>query len=228
MTIHFGKVKPGTKLYIPFHTFGSSGESITISGFTAADIEIYKDGNVVQRASDAGYTLLDTDGIDFDSATLSAGVHGFSIDLADNTTANFYANGSQYMVAVGPITVNAQTVNFIAATFSIGYPGSILDTTVLQYSSQTVFTLTKGPAEADAINGCPVLIHDVASEVQIQIGCVLDYAVTSKSVTLDADPGIFTFANTDNISIFPKTGVGFINGNLVIGAGTSGNKWRGQ
>ena len=227
MTIHFGKVKPGTKLYIPFHTFSSDdpAASMTITGLATSDIEIYKDGNEVQRASDAGYTLEATDGIDVDGIT---GIHEFSIDLADDTTANFFSAGSQYKVVVSSITLDAGVINFIAATFSIGYEGSLLDTTVLAYTSQTVFTLTKGPAEADAINGCPVIIHDKASEVQMQIGVVLDYTVTSKSVTLDADPNIFTFAANDNISIMPKTGVGFINGNVVIGAGTSGDKWRGQ
>lgn len=86
--IDLGIVKPGTTLYIPFATYDSNdpSASVTLTGLATTDIEVYKDGSVTQRASDAGYALLDTDGIDFDGTT---GVHGFSIDLADNTTAGF-------------------------------------------------------------------------------------------------------------------------------------------
>jgi hypothetical protein len=107
----------GSTLYVPFATYdGGTGASITLTGLAVTDIEIYKDGSVTQRASDAGYTLLDTDGIDFDGLT---GIHGFSIDLSDDTTAGFYAAGSQYFVVVSSVTVDAQTVNFIACAFRI-------------------------------------------------------------------------------------------------------------
>jgi hypothetical protein len=119
MTIHLGYVATGTTLYIPFHTFNSSGASVTISGLAVTDIEIYKDGSVTQRSSDAGYTLLDTDGIDFDGLT---GIHGFSINLNDNTDAGFYAAGSFYWVVVSAVTVDSQTVSFVAATFFLGPP----------------------------------------------------------------------------------------------------------
>ena len=87
--IDLGTVRPGTTLYIPFNTFDSNdpSASVTLTGLAVTDIEIYKDGSVTQRASDSGYTLLDTDGIDFDTIT---GIHGFSISLADNATAGFW------------------------------------------------------------------------------------------------------------------------------------------
>lgn len=116
MTLHLGDVPASSTLYIPFDTIAEGVGSITISGLAVTDIEIYKNGSVTQRSSDAGYALLDTDGIDFDSIT---GVHGFSVDLSDNTDAGFYAVGSFYWVVVSSITVNGQTVSFIAATFRI-------------------------------------------------------------------------------------------------------------
>lgn len=110
-------VPAGDTLPIMFHTFdGGTGASITLTGLVAGDIEIYKDGSITQRASDAGYTLLDTDGIDFDGIT---GIHGFSIDTGDNTDAGFYTVGSWFTVVVSAVTVDAQTVNFIAAQFRI-------------------------------------------------------------------------------------------------------------
>ena len=105
----------------------------------------------------------------------TTGIHGFSIDLADNTTAGFYAAGSQYWVVVASITVDAATVNFVAATFRIGYPDAILDTTIATLASQTSFTLTSGPAEDDALNGRLCIIHDVASAVQVGHAVISDY-----------------------------------------------------
>lgn len=122
----------GDTLPIPFNTFGSANESITLTGLAVTDIEIYKDGGVTQRASDNGYTLLDTDGIDFDGLT---GIHGFSIDLSDNSDAGFYAVGPWYTVVVSAITVDAQTVSFVAAQFriasaTVGLAGTNLDAAV--------------------------------------------------------------------------------------------------
>lgn len=118
MTIHFDKVPAGSTLYVPFTTYGGTdGESVTVTGLAVTDIEIYKNGSTTQRASDAGYSLLDTDGIDFDGIT---GLHGFSIDLSDNTDSGFYAVGSFYWVVVSAVTVDSQTVSFVAATFRIG------------------------------------------------------------------------------------------------------------
>ena len=212
--IDFGTVRPGTTLYIPFHTFDSNdpSASVTITGLATTDIEIYKDGSTTQRASDAGYALLDTDGIDFDSTT---GIHGFSIDLSDNTTANFYEAGSQYWVVVASITVDAATVNFLAATFRIGYPDAILNTTIATLASQTSFTLEEGPADNDALNGFRVIIHDLASDVQLAHGIVSDYVGSTRTVTLKADPGIFTMAAGDNASFFAPALVSTTAGNTL-------------
>lgn len=125
MTLSLGNVDAGSTLYIPFHTFDSNGASITLTGLAVTDIEIYKNGSVTQRSSDAGYVLLDTDGIDFDGIT---GIHGFSVDLADNTDAGFYVAGSFYWIVVSAVTVDTRTVNFVAATFKIGNTKVDVDT----------------------------------------------------------------------------------------------------
>lgn len=107
----------GDVIPIMFSTYaGATGASVTLTGLAVTDIEIYKDGGTTQRASDAGYTLLDTDGIDFDGLT---GIHGFSIDTGDNTDAGFYTVGAWFTVVVSSVTVDSQTVNFIAAMFRL-------------------------------------------------------------------------------------------------------------
>lgn len=208
--IDFGTVKPGTTLYIPFATYDSNDPtaSVTMTGLAVTDIEIYKNGGTTQRSSDNGYALLDTDGIDFDSLT---GIHGFSVSLADNTDAGFYSAGAQYWIVVSSVTVDAGTVSFIAATFRIGYPDAVLDTTIATLSSQTSFTLTAGPADDNALVGAVCLVHDVASAVQIAQGVVSAYTGATKTVTLAVDPAIFTMAAGDNISFFPGVNVRYVS-----------------
>lgn len=198
--IDFGTVRPGTTLYVPFATYDSNDPtaSVTMTDFVAGDIEIYKNGGTTARASDTGYTLLGTDGID----EYGTGLHGFSIDLASNATAGFYAAGSQYWVVVGPVTVDGGVVRFVAATFRIGIPDAVLNTTISGTpGSQTSFVLASGPAEDDALNGCVVYIHDVASAVQGGWAVISDYTGSSKTVTLTAAT-TFTIADTDNVAIF--------------------------
>lgn len=117
MTYPVHYVPAGDVLPVFFSSYvGSTGASVTLTGLAVTDIEIYKDGSTTQRASDAGYTLLDTDGIDFDSIT---GIHGFSIDTGDNTDAGFYTVGAWFHVVVSAVTVDSQTVNFIACAFRL-------------------------------------------------------------------------------------------------------------
>jgi hypothetical protein len=145
MTIYLGDFAAGATIYIPFHTFNSSGASVTITGLAVTDIEVYKNGSTTQRASDAGYTLLDTDGIDFDGLT---GIHGFSINTGDNTDSGFYASGADYWVVVSAITVDSQTVSFVAATFSIENRSALRPTT----AGRTLDVASTGEAGLDFNN----------------------------------------------------------------------------
>lgn len=117
--ISWGRVALGTVLPFMFTTYdGATGASEEGSGLAVTDIEIYKaGGGLTQRSSDAGYALLDADGHALDSIV---GLAGFSVDTGDNTDAGFFVAGGYYIVVVSSVTVDAQTVNFIAGTFSLG------------------------------------------------------------------------------------------------------------
>lgn len=202
--LNLGLVKPGTTLRIPFSTFDKDdGSSITMTNYAVADILIYKDGSTTERASTSGFTAT----TDFDAKT---GKHLAIIDLADNTTAGFFAAGSEYLVALDALTVDAVVTGGWIARFRIGYDGAVLDTTIATLASQTSFTLAAGPAEDNALNGCVVRIHDVASAVQSGFGVVAAYTGSTKTVTLLAGVS-FTAAATDNISIFPPVNVQYFN-----------------
>lgn len=213
-----GMVRPGSTILVPFHTFDSNdpSASVIISAFVLADIGIYKGTSMTERASTTGVVLLDTDGIDIDLAT---GIHGFSIDLSSNATADFYTCGDHFYVTVGPITIDAATINFVAATFSIGQAGAIHNTTVATLASQTSFTLSAGSADDDAYNGCTVYIQDIASAVQVAIGYVSNYTGSSLTVTLQADPGHYTMAAGDHVSLFMPSNTFAINNARLVGDG---------
>lgn len=117
MSIDWGNIPLGTVIPFPFAAFdGGTGASLTMSGIAVTDIECYKGTSMTQRSSDAGYALMDTDGIDLDGTT---GIHGFSIDTGDNTDAGFFVAGSLYWVVVASVTIDGQTVNFVAGTFRL-------------------------------------------------------------------------------------------------------------
>lgn len=195
--LDLGVVRPGQTIIIPFSTFDKDdGSSITMTNFAAADILVYKDGSTTERASTAGFTAT----TDFDGKT---GKHVIVIDLADDTTADFWACGSEYLVAIDAVTVDAVTTGGWVARFRIGYRAAVINTTIATLASQTSFTLTAGPAEDDALNGMWCLIHDKASAVQCGWALILDYTGSTKTVTLVAGT-TFTVAAKDNISImFP-------------------------
>jgi len=208
--IHLGKVKPGSTVEFAFGSFaGSTGAPSAVTGNATSDIQIYKDGGTTQRASASGVTFT----VDFDTLT---GVNYISIDLSDNTTADFYAAGSRYTVVVSDVTIDGQTMRFPVGSFVIGLPEAILDTTIATLASQTSFTLTSGSADNNAYVGCTAYIHDAASGVQCAMGVISAYTGSTKTVTLAADPAIFTMAAKDNISILPRTNVYAWNGLTTV------------
>lgn len=150
---YLGNIPAGIVLYVPFDTFNAAGASVTMTGLATTDIKIYKNGGTTERASQAGYTLLDTDGIDFDGIT---GIHGFSIDLADNTTAGFFSVGGFYWIVIDTVTVDSQVIKFIAASFRIvqaeataGYP-SVNAALVGNASPETAAVIAAATWDLDA------------------------------------------------------------------------------
>ncbi|KKO11022.1 hypothetical protein LCGC14_0025070, partial [marine sediment metagenome] len=145
-------------LVFMFATFDSNdpSASVALSGIAVTDIEIYKNGVATTRASDAGYVLLDTDGIDFDG---KVGIGGFSIDIDNDTDAGFFAAGQEYDVVLASITVDAATINFHAGSFSIERAGGALallkgsNSLALIKTSTDRLTAVRAAVLTDWING---------------------------------------------------------------------------
>ena len=184
--ISHGNVPLNSVIPFYFDSFdGGTGASITLTGIAITDVEIFKGTSMTQRASDSGVVLLDTDGIDVDLIT---GIHGFSIDTSDNADAGFYAAGSFYTVVVASVTIDAQTVNFVAGTFRLVAIESVagvpeVDLTHVAGSTTNVSTLA---TDVQAI------IVDTA-DMQPKLG-------TPAGVSMSADIAVIE-AQTDDIGV---------------------------
>lgn len=205
--IHLGDVPASSTLYIPFTTYGkSNGESITCSGLAVTDVEIYKNGSTTQRASDAGIALLDTDGIDFDSIT---GLHGFSIDLSDNTDASFYSVGAWYWVVVSAITVDSQTVTFLAATFRIAPAEAITG----HPKTDVGGWLGTAPA-TPTVAGVPEV------DVTHWIGTAAATPTVAGVPEVDVTHWLGTASATPTVAGVPEVDITYVNGSAASGSGT--------
>jgi sorbitol-specific phosphotransferase system component IIA len=172
----------GATIAALFHTFSSAGASITLTGLAVTDVEIYKNGSATQRASDAGYALLDTDGIDFDGIT---GIHGLSIDTADNTDAGFYTVGAQFTVVVSAVTVDGQTVSLVLGSFRLmaaeataGQPAVTVN--AIANDAITASAIATGAVDAEA------LATDAVNEI---VDAVWDEVLTAATHNVASSAG---------------------------------------
>ena len=206
MPNYVGDFAVDSTVYVWFSTFDSTGASVTISNFAVGDVLVYKDGGTTQRASTSGYTLLDTDGVDFDGLT---GVHGVKIDTSDNTDAGFYAAGHEYTVVIGPITCDSRTLNFVAAEFSIERSGAALallknatyglsaletlvdgleagvNVTSIANDVITAASIATGAIDADAIADNAIDAGAIATGA-IDADAIADNAITAAAIATDA------------------------------------------
>lgn len=82
-----------------------------------------------------------------------------------------------------------------------GYGQVLVRTTIATLASQTGFTLTAGSADDNAYNGCIMVIQDASTAAQKAVAVISDYTGSTKTITLLNDPGIFTMATTDIVTI---------------------------
>jgi hypothetical protein len=85
-------------------------------------------------------------------------------------------------------------------------PHLLQSTTIATLATQVSFTLTAGSADNDAYNGSIAVITDASTAVQKAVATVSDYVGSTKTITLAADPAIFTMATGDTIEIMSALG----------------------
>jgi hypothetical protein len=80
-------------------------------------------------------------------------------------------------------------------------PTTLQNTTIASLATQISFTLIAGSADDDAYNGCIIVVEDSVTATQKCIGRILNYTGASKTITLEADPGVFSMAAGDTVDI---------------------------
>lgn len=100
----------------------------------------------------------------------------------------------------------------------------LLQTTIATLASQTSFTLTAGAPDDDTYNGCLCVVYDSATEAQVAIGVISDYAQTTKTVSLLAAPlnTGFTMAAGDFVTIIADPGLKPATANRTLVVDASG------
>lgn len=168
-------------------------------------------GDLTDQAIDAvGYTI----GIGLTSTEMTC--RQFNIELRDATATEEYLE----------TFIPGHTIGHPSAEFALANIPGAHKTTIATLASQTSFTLTTGASDDDAYNSWIVIVEDVSTNYQVAAGVVKDYTGSTKTITLSADPGVFTMAATDLITLIPPVGVKGINTGEVVGDGNA-TPWDG-
>jgi hypothetical protein len=152
---------------------------------TSTTLDDFLDTEVAAILSDTNAILVDTsttldDLIDTEIGTIVTAV-GTTIPAAVTAVDDFVDTEiADIRRAIGPAT-----------------------TTIATLASQTSFTLTAGSADDNAYNGFALNVIDQSTATQIEVGVVSDYTGATKTVTLAADPGVYTIATGDNVVLLP-------------------------
>lgn len=204
----------------------STEEGLTIS---QADVRLSKNGGAFASKADDGGNAHDENGWyiiglnDADTNTLGTlvvAIHEagalpkdreFMVVKSNEFNTRYSTDTYDVQVTgIGPAVItatsiasNAFTADEFAASAITKIQGRfvLVDTTIATLASQTSFTLTAGSANNNAYNECVAIIEDATTAAQKAVGFISDYAGGSKTVTLEADPGIFTMQATDKITI---------------------------
>lgn len=123
-----------------------------------------------------------------------------------NLNATVSSRASQTSVDTIDDFLDTEVAAIKAVTDALPTPGELTShvlvrTTIATLSTQTFFTLTAGSADDNAYNGCIIVIQDAVTAAQKAVAVILDYAGTTKGVTLLNNPAIFTMAVSDIVSI---------------------------
>lgn len=109
-------------------------------------------------------------------------------------------------------------VDNTTGTLTASSPDLLKSTTIATLASQTSFTLTAGSASDNAYKGARAVITK-ADGTNTAFGVVSAYTGASKTITLLADPGIYTMAVNDSINLIAQT----INFSQILPASPDAN-----
>lgn len=170
------------------------------------------------RSTTIVFQLFEVDGVDFrvDAVHASGDTKLMKDEGAEaNTGSGFVDEGQGYSIALTDTEMQAarnvvyvvdQTATKVwldtaLVIETVEPPGLLQASDIATLASQTSFTLAEGSADNDAYNNCTAVITDATTLEQKAHAPISNYVGSTKTVTLAADPGIFTIAAGDYIDI---------------------------
>ena len=229
--MYLGDFALGATVHGWFTTRAASGtRTDPSSALETADIRVYKNASDTERASQSGYVVTSTK----DSMT---GIVYWSVDLSDNTTADFFTTpGAEYAVVFYPDeTIDGIAVSSVVATFSVHRPTALMPVVgMAQGGSTTTVQLPSTASSTDgAYNGASVVLIYANGAIEVCGQGETAYVGSSRTFTLDRTLGT-TVASTTRVLLFlgaplgdvlPRADVRKVNGISVDGSCTAGDPW---
>lgn len=228
MSIYLGDFLDNATVYIPFTTNAAAGSRVAFSAaLEEGDIVILKNGAAMTLEASTITISQDVGG--------RTGVHTVAVNMGNDAD---FTIGADYAAVLYPDseTIDSLAPAAVLATWScenrllsaagnaaVAAAGKhvLVSTTIATLASQTSFTITAGSADNDAYNNSIVVVTDTSTSTQKAVGVVSDYVGSTKTVTLVADPGIFTMAVGDSIDILATNEVAMV---LLPAYGTAPNR----
>jgi len=176
------------------------------------DVNVNEVGDTSQTAGDLAALIatVDTnvDSILVDTADMQPRVVAIETDTSTTLETHLTdIKGGTFSGATDSLEAIRDRGDAAWTTGAGGTPPQLLQsTTIATLATQTSFTLTAGSADDDAYNGAIAVVTDSATSTQKAVGTVSDYTGATRTVTLSADPAIFTMAVGDTIEIIAALG----------------------
>jgi len=176
---------------------------------TLATIAAYIDTEIAAILEDTGTTLPATlSTIEGKVDTIDGIVDNILVDTGTTLESHLTdVKGATFSGATDSLEALRDRGDAAWTTGAGGTPPQLLQsTTIATLASQVSFTLTAGSADDDAYNGAVVVVTDQSTSTQKAYGTVDDYTGSTKTITLAADPAVFTMAAGDTIDIMTPLG----------------------
>lgn len=199
------------------HFANTGGDSILIDQGTTNDTEIHH--NTIHDSVAWGINI----GASSNDAQVHSNILGnnASGNINDGGTTSIIKNNREWLSGTDATTQDGETntVGVAATGFIEGVEGlTLVRTTIATLASQTSFTLTAGSTDDTAYHGLEIVIEDATTAAQKASGLISAYTGGSKTITLAVDPGVFTMAVGDKVTILASATAFGVADEILTGA----------
>lgn len=195
----------------------------SLTGVHDVDIDLADNTDAGFYAAGYRYSVILAPDETVDSLTITGVVLGeFEIGPPPANVTQFGGTAGTFSSGVPAVNATQLSGDSTAADNAelffdgTGYGHVLLRTTIAGVTDNADFTLTAGSTDNSAYNGCVVVVEDQSTAVQKAVGVVLSYTGATKRMLLLNNPGIFTFAAGDIITVLADRSLKPVTDNRVL------------